>query len=62
MSIQLGLASIMAPANQGYWWYFGQTAQQVRQLLTQNKAMLTSINAIDHELTRRQSAAIVRII
>lgn len=45
MSSQLQLACIMAPANQGYWWYFGQTAQQVSQLLMQNKAMLTSIDA-----------------
>ena len=45
MSSKLQLVGIMAPANQGYWWYFGQTAAQVGQLLTQNKAMLTSISA-----------------
>jgi uncharacterized membrane protein len=45
MSSKLQLASIMAAANQDYWWYFDRTAEQVGQLLTQNKAMLTSINA-----------------
>jgi hypothetical protein len=42
---QLQLACIMAPWNQSYWWYYGQTGQEVGQLLTQNNAMLTSINA-----------------
>jgi hypothetical protein len=45
MSSKLQLASIMAPANEGYWWYYGQTAAQVGQLLKQNKATLTDINA-----------------
>jgi hypothetical protein len=45
MSSKLQLATIMAPANQGYWWYYGKTPAEVGQLLTQNKAMLTSINA-----------------
>jgi hypothetical protein len=39
---KLQLAAIMAPANQAYWWYYSQTAAQVAQLLTQNKAMPTS--------------------
>ncbi|MBV9144171.1 MAG: hypothetical protein JO115_25165 [Pseudonocardiales bacterium] len=37
-------AVIMAPADQEWWWYWGQTAEQVGQLLTQNKAMLTDIS------------------
>jgi len=45
MTSQLQLASIMAPANQSYWWYYGVTLAQVSQLLAQNKAMLTSVNA-----------------
>jgi hypothetical protein len=45
MSSKLQLASIMVPANQGYWWYPACTAEQLGQLLTQNKAMLTSISA-----------------
>jgi len=44
MSSQLQLVSIMAPANQEWWWYVGLTSEQVGQYLTQNKAMLTSIN------------------
>jgi hypothetical protein len=43
----------MAPANRTWWWYFGQTAEQVSQLLIQNKAMLTDISAyvdVDHRL------------
>jgi hypothetical protein len=44
MSSQLQLASIMVPGNQAYWWHYAQTGEQVGQLLTQNKAMLTSIN------------------
>lgn len=52
MSSQLQFASIMVPGNQAYWWYYGQTGEQVGQLLTQNKAMLTSINAyIDTDAT-----------
>jgi len=35
---------IMAPADQEWWWYWGQTGEQVGQLLTQNKAMLTDIS------------------
>jgi hypothetical protein len=45
VSSQLEFAAIMAPANQDSWWYFGLTAAQVSQYLTQNKAMLTDINA-----------------
>jgi len=45
VSSQLEFAAIMAPANQDSWWYFGLTAEQVSQYLTQNKAMLTDINA-----------------
>jgi len=42
---KLQLAAIMAPATQDCWWYYGQTLANVAQLLTQNKAMPTSINA-----------------
>jgi hypothetical protein len=35
----------MAPGNEPYWWYFGQTGERIGQLLTQNKAMLTSLDA-----------------
>jgi hypothetical protein len=45
MTSKLQLTSIMVPTKQGSWWYYGQTAQQVGALLTQNKAMLTSIDA-----------------
>jgi hypothetical protein len=45
MSSKLQLASIMAPWNQAYWWYYGLTPERVGQLLTENKAMLTSIEA-----------------
>jgi tyrosinase len=38
-------AVIMAPANQQWWWYWGQTGEQVGQLLNQNSAMLTDISA-----------------
>jgi Ricin-type beta-trefoil lectin domain-like len=43
--LQLELATIMAPANQTWWWYTGVTGDQVGQLLTQNKAMLISMDA-----------------
>jgi hypothetical protein len=35
----------MAPADQTWWWYWGPTADQVGQLLAQNKARLTDISA-----------------
>ena len=38
-------AVIMAPADQEWWWYVGQTGDQVGQLLTQNNARLTDISA-----------------
>ncbi len=54
MSSQLQFAAIMAPANQNSSWYIGLTAEQVGQYLTQNKAMLTDINAyVDTDSTVR---------
>jgi hypothetical protein len=43
--LQQEFATIMAPADETWWWYNGVTADQVGQLLTQNKAMLTSVDA-----------------
>ncbi len=37
-------AYILAPADRAWWWYYDQTAEQVGQLLTQNKAMLTNMS------------------
>ena len=46
MSSQVEFAAVMVPANgQAWWWYNGITGEQVGQFLTQNKAMLTDINA-----------------
>jgi len=39
-------AGVMVPdAGQAWWWYYGITGEQVGQFLTQNKAMLTDIDA-----------------
>ena len=53
MSSQVEFAAVMVPANgQAWWWYDGITGAQVGQYLTQNKAMLTDINAyIDNDNT-----------
>jgi hypothetical protein len=37
-------AVVMTPADQQWWWYWGQTASDVGNLLTQNKARLTDIS------------------
>jgi hypothetical protein len=51
-NVQDFFAVVMAPADQEWWWYFGQTGAQVGELLTQNKAMLTNISAyIDTDLS-----------
>jgi len=44
-NVQEFFAAVMAPADQEWWWYVGQTADQVGQLLTQNNARLTDISA-----------------
>ena len=43
--LQLEFATIMAPANQTWWWYPSVLSDQIGQLVTNNKAMLTSIRA-----------------
>lgn len=40
----LKFGTIMVPANQGWWWYWGQTGEQVGQLIAQNHAMLTDFS------------------
>ena len=53
MSGKLQLACIGAQSNQAYWWYPGCTAEELGLLLTQNKAMLTSIEAyVDGETVK----------
>jgi hypothetical protein len=41
----LKFAVIMRPASGEWWWYWGQTGEQVGQLLEANRAMLTDISA-----------------
>jgi hypothetical protein len=35
----------MVPADRAWWWYYGQTADQVQKLLEQNSARLTDVCA-----------------
>jgi hypothetical protein len=45
VSNRLEFAVIMAPANRDSRWYFGLSAEQVSQHLTQDKAMPGDISA-----------------
>ena len=58
MSSQVEFAAVMVPANgQAWWWYDGVTGEQVGEFLTQNKAMLTDIDAYNGFASQRRHSS-----